>query len=448
MLGRFPALAGADLDVEIGRDRACSSGANGAGKTTLLRLCAGLLPLRSGQAEVLGVDLAGRPPARSGASLALVGHETFCYDDLTVRENMHFATRGRPVTRPPRPTPRSNGSALDPGRATSRTAGSRRASGDGSRSRSRSPAIRGCCCSTSRTPGSTSRAARVLDEVVRAAPAEGRTVLIASHELDLARKLATPRGADRGRAGSRVAARCARPGVPHAHARRPTRDVRARALLVAGKDLRIERRSRVALQQILPFGGIVVVMFAFALDADRTALARPRPGCSGPRCCSPRCSRSAGRSRSRKSNGARDGLRLSGLDGGSIFVGKAAAIAVELFLLEVVLGVGRRRALRRRPCTARSCCVLRGGGRDRRTGGRPVRSTACWRPGCAPATRSCPLLVLPAVTPVMLGATRAFAAALDGSTSEAWQWVQLLAAFSLLAIAAGMTAFGPLLEES
>ena len=50
------------------------------------------------------------------------------------------------------------------------------------------------------------------------------------------------------------------------------------ALLVAGKDLRIERRSRVALQQILPFGGIVIVMFAFALDADRTALPSAAPG--------------------------------------------------------------------------------------------------------------------------------------------------------------------------
>ena len=50
------------------------------------------------------------------------------------------------------------------------------------------------------------------------------------------------------------------------------------ALLVAGKDLRIERRSRVALQQILPFGGIVVVMFAFALDADRTSLPTAAPG--------------------------------------------------------------------------------------------------------------------------------------------------------------------------
>src|SRR5207248_10591032 len=91
MLGRFPALAGADLDVHTG-EIVLLSGANGAGKTTLLRLCAGLLPLRSGQAEVLGVDLAVDRRAIRRA-LALVGHETFCYDDLTVVENVRFATR-------------------------------------------------------------------------------------------------------------------------------------------------------------------------------------------------------------------------------------------------------------------------------------------------------------------------------------------------------------------
>src|ERR1700680_909772 len=91
MLGRFPALAGGDLDVESG-EIVLLAGANGAGKTTLLRLCAGLLPLRSGSAEVLGVDLAvDRRQIRR--SLALVGHETFCYDDLTVSENIRFATR-------------------------------------------------------------------------------------------------------------------------------------------------------------------------------------------------------------------------------------------------------------------------------------------------------------------------------------------------------------------
>ena len=36
--------------------------------------------------------------------------------------------------------------------------------------------------------------------------------------------------------------------------------------LVAGKDLRIEARSRVTLYQVLPFGLIVVLLFAFALD--------------------------------------------------------------------------------------------------------------------------------------------------------------------------------------
>ena len=43
--------------------------------------------------------------------------------------------------------------------------------------------------------------------------------------------------------------------------------------LVAGKDLRIEARSRVAIGQILPFGLIVILLFAFALDPDRGVLA-------------------------------------------------------------------------------------------------------------------------------------------------------------------------------
>src|SRR5436189_3778904 len=74
LLGRFPALAGVDLDVEAG-EVVLLSGANGSGKTTLLRLCAGLLPLRSGHAEVLGVDLAvERRTIRR--YISLVGRET------------------------------------------------------------------------------------------------------------------------------------------------------------------------------------------------------------------------------------------------------------------------------------------------------------------------------------------------------------------------------------
>src|SRR5581483_4508714 len=41
VLGRFPALAGVDLDVDAG-EIVLVQGPNGAGKTSLLRACAGL----------------------------------------------------------------------------------------------------------------------------------------------------------------------------------------------------------------------------------------------------------------------------------------------------------------------------------------------------------------------------------------------------------------------
>jgi heme ABC exporter ATP-binding subunit CcmA len=98
LLDRFPALAGVDLDVDAG-EVVLISGGNGAGKSTLLRLLAGLVSVHSGEAEVLGCDLT-RDRRSHRRSLALVGHESGCYDDLTVRENLRFATRatGAPVT--------------------------------------------------------------------------------------------------------------------------------------------------------------------------------------------------------------------------------------------------------------------------------------------------------------------------------------------------------------
>jgi heme ABC exporter ATP-binding subunit CcmA len=91
LAGRFPALSGVDFDVAAGEVVAVL-GANGAGKTSLLRACAGLVPVTSGEAFVLGCDL------RSERTLArrrvgLLGHDPSLYDELNALENVRFAVR-------------------------------------------------------------------------------------------------------------------------------------------------------------------------------------------------------------------------------------------------------------------------------------------------------------------------------------------------------------------
>jgi heme exporter protein B len=218
------------------------------------------------------------------------------------------------------------------------------------------------------------------------------------------------------------------------------------ALLVAGKDLRIELRSRVALQQILPFGGIVLVLFAFALDPDRGLLPRVAPGLFWAALLLATLLAVTRAFAIEDANGARDGLRLSGLDGASVFLGKAAAIAAELLVLEVVLAVGvvvlydvEIRGVVLLVCAALTATV-----------GLAAAGTVygVLASGLRARETLVPLLVLPAVTPVMLGGTRAFEAALDGVPSDGWPWVQLLTAFAVLTVTIGTVAFGPLLEES
>ncbi len=88
LVGRFPALAGIDLDVAEG-EVVLLRGPNGAGKTSVLRACAGLLAIVSGEASVLGHDL--RRDRRSVRRLVgMLGHAGFLYDDLTADENVRF----------------------------------------------------------------------------------------------------------------------------------------------------------------------------------------------------------------------------------------------------------------------------------------------------------------------------------------------------------------------
>jgi heme exporter protein B len=216
--------------------------------------------------------------------------------------------------------------------------------------------------------------------------------------------------------------------------------------MVVGKDLRIEARSRVALSQILPFGLIVILLFAFALDPDRGILARVAPGLFWIAVLLAALMAIGRAFATEEQHNARDGLRLAGLDGAAIFLGKAAAIALELLALEVILGVGvvllydvsvhgigilvltALAATIGLAATGTLYGVLAAGLRLRET--------------------LLPLLLLPVLAPVMLGATRAFEDGLEGSPGDAWPWVALLGIFAVLYTAIGVLAFGPLWEET
>lgn len=88
VLGSFPVLAGATLQVERG-EVVLLRGPNGAGKTSLLRLCAGLLPLARGSGRVFGLDLATQREAIR-PRVGMLGHRNGLYTDLTVAENVAF----------------------------------------------------------------------------------------------------------------------------------------------------------------------------------------------------------------------------------------------------------------------------------------------------------------------------------------------------------------------
>lgn len=187
LLGRFPALAGVDLDVARG-EIVLVQGPNGAGKSTLLRICAGLLPVVSGEASVLGVDLrSSRRAVRP--RVGLLAHATGLYDDLTVADNVHFWGRAGGATEA------EADAAIDRAGLAPRlrdVAVSRLSAGQRRRTAlavllARRPRL---WLLDEPHAGLDHDGRGLVDELVRGAVAAGATVLIASHDLERASALA------------------------------------------------------------------------------------------------------------------------------------------------------------------------------------------------------------------------------------------------------------------
>ncbi len=218
------------------------------------------------------------------------------------------------------------------------------------------------------------------------------------------------------------------------------------AVRVARKDLLIEWRTRVTINQVIPLGLLVEVVFAFAFDANRSLLEQGAPGLfwvgvlfagtlvvqrsftvEGP-------------------DGITDALRLSGFRPGSLFLGKAAAVFVELVVLEAALLTGvvvlfdvslsDPVLLVATTVIGTAGFALTGAIYGALSLGVRVRETLL------------PLLLIPVVAPILLGGSRALEAAFGISTQPGWNWVGLLTVITGVYAAIGLVAFGPLMEES
>lgn len=218
------------------------------------------------------------------------------------------------------------------------------------------------------------------------------------------------------------------------------------ALLILGKDLRLERRSRVTTNQLLPFALLVLVLFAFALDPDRRILSEATPGLFWLAVLFSTLLAIQRAFAVETADGVTDALRLSGLDPAGIFLGKAAGIALHLAVLEVALGIGVTVFYGTSPagpvllvatCVAATAGLAAAGSvYGVLSAGLRVRDTLL------------PLLLLPVVAPVLIAATQAFAAAYERSSGAGWRWFAVLALFALVYLVIGIFAFEPLLEES
>lgn len=221
------------------------------------------------------------------------------------------------------------------------------------------------------------------------------------------------------------------------------------ARFVAGKDLLVEWRSRVVSNQVLPFAVLVMVMFAFALDSD-AVLQRVAPGLIWLATIFSVLFLVARAYAIETADGALDAMRSAGVEPMGIYLGKTAALAVQLLVLEALL-VGAAVVLYRADLGPSGVVLLVTTALVATVG---LASVGTLYGGLAAGIKGretlLPLLVLPVVAPVLIGATRATESAFRTNgieVSEGWPWLALLTVFAVLFSVVGAVAYGSLIDE-
>lgn len=187
----LPVLRKLDLDIARGECIALL-GANGSGKSTLLRLLSGMSKPTSGTITVGGWELP-REAAAVRAQIGMVAHKGLIYEALTARENLRFFAR---LYNLPAATHEARIQTL-----LERVGLAKRAN-DHVRGFSRGMQQR---LSIARAllhepdvllldepyTGLDQDGAAMLDSVIQEARGAGRTVILSTHELDRAARLAS-----------------------------------------------------------------------------------------------------------------------------------------------------------------------------------------------------------------------------------------------------------------
>ena len=217
------------------------------------------------------------------------------------------------------------------------------------------------------------------------------------------------------------------------------------AWLIAVKDLRIEWRSRVTLSQIVPFAALVLVLFGFALDANRPVLETATSGLFWVTVMFVAIMAVQRSTAVEVTDGARRALLLAGIEPVAVFVGKTVAIAAQLLVVQVILVAGvivlygasvDQWVLLLVTCLVATVGIAASGSLlGALVAGVRARETVL------------PILLLPILAPVLIGATRAFDDALGSVAVDGWAWLGLLAGFGAINLVLGALAYGVLLEE-
>jgi len=216
-------------------------------------------------------------------------------------------------------------------------------------------------------------------------------------------------------------------------------------MAIAGKDLTIEIRGRYAVGAVLPFAATLLIAFGLSLGPGRTLLQTTAPGLLWLAVLFASVLAFRQSYQSEGEDGALEGLLLAPIDKAAVFLGKAAAVTVELLALElaVVLMVAGLfgLSLGSDPLVLATAFVLG-------TIGLAAVGSLFGVLSESPRAREAvfPLLVLPLATPILVAGVRATALATSGR-GGAGSWLGLLLAFDAAFLAAGTLVFAHLLED-